>query len=70
MYTILKWNKTYGTKAQFIVKDNDTGKQALFSPARSSDIAWVDKDLTEDEEYKKWDDFGKEQVKDIKDIVF
>lgn len=69
-YTFLRWNGVYGTKAQFIVKDNATGKQSLFSPARQADIAWVDSDLTKDPDHKGWQDFGNEQVADLKDVVF
>lgn len=69
-YTFLKWNKEYGTKAQFIVKDNSTGKQALFSPARSSDVAWANSDLATNEDYASWDDFGGEHVDNLNDVVF
>lgn len=69
-YTFLRWNGTYGTKAQFIVKDNTTGKQSLFSPARPNDVAWTGDDLTTDPDYKGWQDFGNEQVPNLNDVVF
>lgn len=69
-YTFLRWNRVYGTKAQFLVKDNKTSKQALFSPARQADTAWVNTDLTKDPDYKGWQDFGNEQVADLKEVVF
>ena len=44
-YTFLRWNKKYGSAAQFVVKDNESGKQSVFSPSRPSDVAWSTKDL-------------------------
>lgn len=69
-YTFLKWNKKYGTNAQFVVKDNTTNKQSLFSPARPSDLTWVDKDLSSSSEYKDWDDFGNEKIDNLNEVVF
>jgi len=69
-YTILAWNGAYGTKAQFVVKDNSTGKEALFSPARSKDITWVASEISSDPEYKNWKDFGNEQISDLSEVVF
>lgn len=69
-FTFLKWNKKYGTNAQFVVKDNSTDKQSLFSPARPSDLTWVDKDISKDGAYKEWDDFGNEQVENLNEVVF
>ena len=69
-YTFLRWNKKYGTGAQFVVKDNENSKQSVFSPARPSDLAWVGTDLANSEEYKSWDTFGNEKVDDLSKVVF
>lgn len=68
MYTLHLWNGKYGNGAKFIVENAD-GKFAEFSPARPKDVAWVDTDLTKEQEYRIWDDFQKEQVEDINDII-
>lgn len=69
-YTFLRWNKKYGTASQFVVKDNETNKQSVFSPARPSDLAWVTTDLANSEDYKSWDEFGNEKVDDLSKVVF
>lgn len=69
MFLLWKWNKKYGNGAKFVVEDQSTGKFAEFSPARPRDIAWVDKDLTQVDEYKSWDDFQKEPVKDLNQVI-
>ena len=68
MFTLWKWNKKYGNGAKFVVEDSK-GKFAEFSPSRPKDIAWVDKDLTKEEEYKDWDDFQKEKVDDLEAVI-
>ena len=68
MYTLHLWNGQYGNGAKFIVENSD-GKFAEFTPARPKDVAWVDVDLTQEQEYRNWEDFQKEQVEDINDII-
>lgn len=67
-YTFLKWNGKYGAGAKFVVKDNNTGKQTIFTPGRLQDVAWADGDLAA--EHGDWDDFGEEQVEDLAEVVF
>lgn len=69
MFILHRWNKQYGNGAKFIVEDESTHKFAEFSPARPKDIAWVDHDLTKEPEYKDWDDFEKEKVEDLTQVV-
>ena len=69
-YTFLRWNKKYGSAAQFVVKDNENDKQSVFSPSRPSDVAWSDKDLANSDDYKNWDTFGDEKVDDLSKVVF
>lgn len=68
MYTLKLWNKQYGNGAKFIVQDSK-GKFAEFSPVRPKDIVWVDTDLTKEDEYKTWDDFQDEKVKNLESII-
>lgn len=68
-YTLLLWNKKYGSGAAFVVQDNSTKKYAEFSPARPKDITWVSQDISAQPDYKDWEDFQKEQVDDINDII-
>lgn len=69
-YTFLRWNGKYGSVAQFVVKDNENGKQSVFSPSRPSDVAWSDKDLANSDDYKDWDTFGNEKVDDLNKVIF
>lgn len=69
MFILHRWNKKYGNGAKFIVEDKSNGKFAEFSPARPKDIAWVDSDLTKESEYKSWDDFQKEPVQDLNQVI-
>jgi hypothetical protein len=68
-YTLLLWNKKYGSGAKFVVKDNKTDKFAEFSPANPKDIAWVSQDISKESDYKDWEDFQNERVEDINSIV-
>lgn len=69
MFVLHRWNKKYGNGAKFVVEDKSNGKFAEFSPARPKDIAWVDTDLTKEDEYKSWDDFQQEKVKNLADVI-
>lgn len=69
MYILHRWNKKYGNGAKFIVEDKKTGKFTEFSPARPKDTAWVDSDLTKEKEYQSWDDFQKEPVEDLNQVI-
>lgn len=68
MYTLKVWNGKYGNNAKFIVKDSK-GKFAEFSPARPNDVAWVDTDLTKEDEYKNWESFQDEKVNNLADVI-
>ena len=68
-YQLKLWNKKYGDKAEFIVKNTKTEKYALFQPSRAKDTAWVANDLTQDPSYKNWDDFQDEPVEDLNDVI-
>ncbi|UXR28843.1 hypothetical protein [Bacillus paranthracis] len=68
-FTLLRWNGKYGDEAIFVAKDNSNGKQTIFKPY-SKDVAWTDKDLTQSDEAKGWEEFGNEKVDSLDDIVF
>jgi hypothetical protein len=68
-YTLLKWNGTYGRDAKFIVRDNSTGKQSVFTPGRVSDLVWTSANLAESSEMKSWEDFDDEVVDDLNYVM-
>lgn len=69
-YTFLKWNGKYGRDAKFVVRDNSTGKQSLFTPGCMHDITWVTTDLASSPEMGEWEDFGEETVDNLEDVAF
>lgn len=69
MYLLKIWNGKYGNGAKFIVENKSTGKYSEFSTVRPSDLAWVDKDLTKESEYKNWESFENEPVEDLNNVV-
>jgi len=69
-YTFLRWNGEYGEEANFIVRDNASGKMSYFTPGETRHIVWTDKDLTKDPTVKNWDTFGDETVDDLEEVVF
>ena len=69
-YTILRWNGDEGDDVLFVVKDNLTGKQSLFSPYAPELVDWTDFDLSRQDPMNRWQDFGNESVSDLDDIVF
>lgn len=69
MYYMRLWNNKYGNNAKFVVEDGSSGKFAEFSPVRPKDLTWIDKDLTQNPEYASWDDWGKEEVEDLNDVI-
>jgi hypothetical protein len=69
-YNLLKWNGKFGDSSIFVVLDNSNQKQSFFTPDKLSDLTWVDHDLTVAEETKGWDDFGREPIKNLEDVVF
>lgn len=69
MFILHRWNKKYGNNAKFVVENKDNHKFAEFSPARPKDIAWVDSDISKESDYADWDDFMKEPVENLNDIV-
>ena len=69
-YTMLKWNGENGAEAKFIVRDNFTGRQSLFTPGRYEDLFWFQSDLANDEVVCDWSDFGNESFDDLEPIAF
>lgn len=69
-FTLLKWNGQYGSAARFVVKDNKSGKQSMFTPGRTQDVIWTSMDMQNLPEVKNWDDFGNETVEDLESIAF
>lgn len=69
-YTFLKWNSKYGKDANFVVRDNDSGKQSMFTPGRTQDIVWTSANLESTPEVAKWDDFQNETVDNLEDVAF
>lgn len=69
-YTFLRWNSEYGFSAKFVVLDNNTGKQSIFTPGRAEDVVWITLDLTQCSDIAKWEDFCNESVKDLEEVVF
>jgi hypothetical protein len=69
-YTLLKWNGEYGSEARFIVRDNFTDRQSLFTPGRYEDLFWFQSDLANDEVVSDWNDFGNESFDDLELIAF
>lgn len=68
-YTLLKWNGTYGRDAKFVVRDNSTGKQSVFTPGRVSDLVWTSANLAESQGIKDWQDFDNEVVDDLEYVM-
>jgi len=68
-YTILKWNGKYGRDAKFVVRDDASGKQSLFTPGFTRDIVWTSTDLANTLEMKQWSDFGDEHIDDLEDVA-
>lgn len=69
MYYLRLWNNAYGNKAKFVVEDADNHKFTEFTPSRPKDIAWTSVDLTKNKDYAKWDDWGKEEVEDLNEVI-
>lgn len=68
-FTILLWNGDYDD-ANFVVKDNTSGKLTYFNPEKPKDVAWTSSDLTSDPSVKGWEEFGNEHVEALDDIIF
>lgn len=69
MYTILKWNGSYGEEAKFIVRDNQNGQQSVFIPGRTSDLVWTTSQLDKAPEIDAWEDFKEEKVDNLDDVA-
>ena len=69
-YTLLKWNGKYGDDAKFVVRNNSTGQQSMFTPGRTQDLVWVKNDLASQPEIKQWQDFGNESIDNLEDVAF
>jgi hypothetical protein len=69
-YELLKWNGKYGDESVFVVLDTSNQKQSFFTPDKLSDLTWVESDLTVAQETRGWEDFGREKIKNLEDVVF
>ena len=69
-YTFLKWNGKYSNDAKFVVRNNSTGEQSMFTPGRTADLVWTKAKLDEAPEMTEWQDFGNETVPDLEPIAF
>lgn len=69
-YTFLKWNEKYGADARFVVRDNKSGKQSMFTPGRTNDVIWTSANIEGLPEVKNWSDFGNETVEDLESVAF
>lgn len=69
-FTFLKWNGKYSDDAKFVVRDNSTGKQSMFTPGRTQDLVWTSSDLENMPEVQDWEEFGNETVDDLDAIAF
>lgn len=69
-YTFLKWNSKYGADARFVVRDNKSGKQSMFTPGRTQDVMWTSMDIQNLPEVKNWEEFGNETVEDLDSVAF
>lgn len=69
-FTFLKWNSKYSGDAKFVVKDNNTGKQSVFTPGRTQDLVWTGMDLANSDDFKGWEDFGNETVGNLEEVAF
>lgn len=69
-FTFLKWNGKYSGDAKFVVRDNNSGKQSIFTPGRVQDIVWTGNDLAGSQEFKGWEDFNNETVDDLEEVAF
>lgn len=69
-YTFLKWNSKYGADSKFVVRDNKSGKQSMFTPGRTQDIMWTSMDMQNLPEVKNWEEFGNETVEDLDSVAF
>jgi hypothetical protein len=69
-YTLLKWNGHYSDGAKFVVRDDKSGKQSMFTPGRTQDLVWTTTSLDKAPEMSKWSDFGEETVDDLDDVAF
>lgn len=69
-FTFLKWNGKYGGDARFVVRDNKSGKQCMFTPGRTQDVVWTSMDMENLPEVKNWDDFQNETVENLESVAF
>lgn len=69
-FTFLKWNGKYGMDAKFVVRNNSTGEQSIFTPGKTADLVWTKAVLDEAPEMSKWADFGNETVQNLEDVAF
>lgn len=70
MYTFLKWNGEYGAEARFVVRNNEDGRQSMFTPGRTQDLVWTSNQLNTTPEISKWQDFGEETVDELDEVAF
>jgi hypothetical protein len=69
-FTFKLWNGQYGAQAKFVVLDNSTGMQSMFTPGRTQDLVWTKADLASDPSLKDWEPFGEETVPNLEDVAF
>lgn len=70
-YTFLRWNGYYGDESLFLVRDNSTGNESLFTPGYMHKIMWSEKSLElVFPQLLTWKTFGYETVDDLDYVSF
>lgn len=69
-FTLLKWNGEYGAESKFIVRDNFTSRQSLFTPGKYEELFWFHLDLASDKSVENWNDFGEESFDELESMAF
>lgn len=69
-FTFIKWNGKYSGDAKFIVRDNNSGKQSIFTPGRTQDLVWTGNHLDSSPDFKDWEDFGNESIDNLEEVAF
>lgn len=70
-FTFLRWNGLYGDDSIFLVRENSTGYEGLFTPGYPERIKWFEFDLESMlSQFNNWEELGYETVDDLTDVVF
>jgi len=70
-YTFLRWNGLYGDASIFLVRDNSTGYESLFTPGYMQKIMWSEQNLElVFPQLLTWETFGNETVDDLDYVAF